>query len=95
MATQGVSSDVAAASSALNSTIRRFAGGVGGQVVTILLASLTLGGSGRPRFAAFTVSYLAAAGLCLAGAVSLLPGPAITRLLPGAGQRRRGRSATG
>lgn len=73
VATQGVSSDVAAASSALNSTIRRFAGGVGGQVATILLASLTLGGSAQPRFAAFTVSFLTAAGLCLAGAASLLP----------------------
>lgn len=67
VATQGVSADVAAASSALNSTIRRFAGGTGGQVSTILLASYPVVTSGRPRFAAFTVAYLVAAALCLGG----------------------------
>jgi hypothetical protein len=77
VATQGVSSDVAAASSALNSTIRRFAGGVGGvggQVSIILLASLTFGGSSQPRFAAFTVAYLTGAGLCCAGAAIVWSG---------------------
>ena len=67
VATQGVGEDVAAASSALNSTIRRFAGGIGGQVATILLASLVV--AGQPEFAAFTVAYLIAAGLCLTGAL--------------------------
>lgn len=65
-ATQGVSSDVAAASSALNSTIRRFAGGIGGQVAIILLAAS--GSATAPPLRAFTVAYLVAAALCLAGA---------------------------
>jgi MFS family permease len=69
VATQGVSADVAAASSALNSTIRRFAGGIGGQVATILLASYPVITAGPPRFAAFTVAYLVATGLCVAGAL--------------------------
>lgn len=69
VATQGVSEDVAAASSALNSTIRRFAGGIGGQVAVILLASYPVITVGTPRFAAFTVAYLIAAGLCVAGAL--------------------------
>lgn len=69
VATQDVSADVAAASAALNSTIRRFAGGVGGQVTTILLASYPVISAGTPRFAAFTLAYLVAAGLCAAGAL--------------------------
>lgn len=40
-ATEGVEPDVAAVSAALNSTVRRFAGGIGGQVNTILLDSFT------------------------------------------------------
>ena len=67
VATQGVGEDVAAASSALNSTIRRFAGGIGGQVAIILLASYPVITSGAPQFAAFTLAYLLAAGLCAAG----------------------------
>ncbi|MBO0833829.1 MAG: hypothetical protein J2P29_17850, partial [Actinobacteria bacterium] len=69
VATQGVSTDVAAASSALNSTVRRFAGGIGGQVCTILLASYPVITTTNPRFAAFTVAYLIAAGLCGMGAL--------------------------
>lgn len=69
VATQGVSADVAAASSALNSTIRRFAGGIGGQISVILLASYPVITTGNPRFAAFTVAYLIAAALCAAGAL--------------------------
>jgi MFS family permease len=72
VATQGVSQDVAAASSALNSTIRRFAGGTGGQVSTILLASYPVINAGRPRFPAFTLAFLIAAGLCLAGAALII-----------------------
>lgn len=68
VATQGVSADVAAASSALNSTVRRFAGGVGGQVSTILLVSYPAFTAGAPRFAAFTLAYLVGAALCVAGA---------------------------
>lgn len=69
VATQGVSSDVAAASSALNSTIRRFAGGIGGQVAIILLAAS--GAVTAPPFPAFTVAYLLAAALCLGGAATV------------------------
>jgi hypothetical protein len=74
VATQGVSADVAAASSSLNSTVRRFAGGIGGQVTTILLASYPVVTSGQPQFAAFTLAYLIAAVLCLAGIGTLLLG---------------------
>ncbi len=56
------------------SPIRRFAGGIGGQVATILLAAFTLGQPGPPRFAAFTRSFLIAAGLCVAGTACLFPG---------------------
>ena len=69
VATQGVNEDVAAASSAANSTIRRFAGGIGGQVSTILLASYPVITAGTPQFAAFTLAYLISAGLCAAGAL--------------------------
>jgi hypothetical protein len=72
VATQGVSQDVAAASSALNSTIRRFAGGTGGQVTTILLASYPVINTGRPRFPAFTLAFLIAAGFCVAGAALII-----------------------
>ena len=74
VATQGVSADVAAASSSLNSTVRRFAGGIGGQVTTILLASYPVVTTGQPQFAAFTLAYLIAAVLCLAGIGTLLLG---------------------
>ena len=46
---------------ALNSTIRRFADGIGGQFGTILLASYAVATTGTPRFAAFTVAYLVTA----------------------------------
>lgn len=77
VATQSVGGDVAAASSALNSTVRRFAGGVGGQVATILLASYPVINTDQPRFSAFTVAYLIATGFCLAGVVLItVPGRA-------------------
>ncbi len=66
IATQGVAQEVAAVSSAVNSTVRRLAGGVGGQTSTILLASL-IGVSGQPRFSAFLLSYAIAGATCLAG----------------------------
>lgn len=70
VATQGVEADVAAVSSAFNSTVRRLAGGVGGQMNTILLASLAVTAS-LPRFSAFTVSYAVSAALCVLGAVAV------------------------
>ncbi len=74
VATQGVSADVAAASSSLNSMVRRFAGGIGGQVTTILLVSYPVVTTGQPQFAAFTLAYLIAAVLCLAGAGTVVLG---------------------
>ncbi|HVV25360.1 MAG TPA: MFS transporter, partial [Pseudonocardiaceae bacterium] len=43
VATEGVPADVAAVSASVNSTVRRLAGGIGGQVNTILLAVATAG----------------------------------------------------
>jgi MFS family permease len=74
VATQGVSDDVAAASSSLNSTIRRFAGGIGGQVAIILLASASPQSAAAAHFGAFTVAYLIAATLCVDGAAIVLLG---------------------
>ena len=71
VATQEVRGDVAAASSSLNSTIRRFAGGIGGQIAILLLASSSVGHAARPSFAAFSVAYLIGVVLCLGGAVTV------------------------
>lgn len=71
-ATEAVNADVAAVSTSLNSTVRRLAGGLGGQVSTILLGSLVAASATQPSFLAFQVSYLVAAGLCAAGVVPLL-----------------------
>jgi MFS family permease len=61
VATQGVAGDVAAVSSAVNSTVRRLAGGIGGQVSTIMLTAQSR--------AEFVAAYAVAAGLTVAGAV--------------------------
>lgn len=71
VATSGVAEDVAAVSSAVNSTVRRLAGGIGGQVSTMLLASLTLGAAAQPSRAAFVVGFLVAVALLCAGVVLL------------------------
>lgn len=68
VATEGVSGDVAAVSSAVNSTVRRLAGGVGGQVSTILLAVIVVSESGRPSHAAYVTAFLIAAGISVCGA---------------------------
>jgi MFS family permease len=72
VSTEGVAADVAAASASLNSTVRRLAGGIGGQISTLIVAALTV--SGAPRFAAFTISYALASALCLGGAALALLG---------------------
>lgn len=72
VSTEGVAPDVAAVSASVNSTVRRIAGGIGGQLSTLVLASLAL--SGQPRFTAFTVSYALAGALCLLGAALALFG---------------------
>ena len=68
--TEAVEGDVAAVSAAVNSTVRRLAGGVGGQTSTLLLASVVV--AGHPRFAAFRTAYLVAAGLSLLGGLLVL-----------------------
>jgi len=69
-ATEAVADDVAAVSAAVNSTIRRLAGGIGGQVNSILLASLVIAAA-QPAFAGFAWGFGVAAGICLAGAAAL------------------------
>jgi MFS family permease len=66
VATEGVAADVASISAAVNSTTRRLAGGIGGQVSTLLLASVAV--SGHPTPAAFTTSFAVGGFLCLVGA---------------------------
>ncbi|HEX6443941.1 MAG TPA: MFS transporter [Streptosporangiales bacterium] len=66
--TEGVGAEHAAISTTLNSTIRRFAGGVGGQVSVGILAALTRGGGRTPAPAAFTLGFLVAAAMVAAGA---------------------------
>ena len=63
--TEDVPSDVAAVSAAVNSTVRRLTGGLGGQVDTILLASVA-------TVAAYPISYGISGGLCVAGALVVL-----------------------
>lgn len=62
VATDAVAPDVAAVSAAVNSTVRRLAGGIGGQVDTVLLASIAVGSR------AYLASYALAAGICVVGA---------------------------
>lgn len=66
VATEGVAPDVASISASVNSTTRRLAGGIGGQVSTLVLASMTA--SGAPSAGAFTVSLAVGGVLCLVGA---------------------------
>ena len=68
--TEAVEGDVAAVSAAVKSTVRRLAGGVGGQTSTLLLALIMV--AGHPRFAAFRTAYLVAAGLSLLGGLLVL-----------------------
>lgn len=77
--TVAVPGEVAAASSALNSTVRRFAGGVGSQVSTIILATTAAaGGAGAGHGAAigstegFVVAFGVAAAFAAGGAVLAL-----------------------
>jgi hypothetical protein len=67
VATEGVPEDVAAVSAAVNSTVHRLAAGVGGQVDTILLASIA-------SVLVYPISYGIAGTLCLAGAALTLLG---------------------
>ena len=75
LVTQGVAAEQTAVSTALNSTVRRFAGGVGGQVSAALLAAFPGAAAAAPSAFAFTVAFGTAGALCLAGAalVGLAP----------------------
>lgn len=70
VATEGVAADVAAISASVNSTTRRLAGGIGGQVSTLVLASTMTAGS--PTAGAFTASFAIGGALCLAGVAVLV-----------------------
>jgi MFS family permease len=72
VATQGVADDVAAVSSAVNSTVRRLAGGLGGQISTIVLASVVVVSTGDPAHGAFVTCYLIAVALAVGGLVLIL-----------------------
>jgi predicted MFS family arabinose efflux permease len=65
--TRDVPSGAASASSSLNSTVRRFAGGVGGQVSVVVLAA-TATGSASASTGGFELVFSIAAGLSLLGA---------------------------
>lgn len=66
VSTAAVAPEVAAVSAAVNSTVRRLAGGVGGQVNTVLLASFLV--AGKPGFIAYTICYVIAGVSCVVGA---------------------------
>lgn len=66
VATEEVAPDVAAVSASVNSTVRRLAGGLGGQVSTLLLAATVSTG-----FTGYAISYLIAAVLCVLGAATV------------------------
>jgi MFS family permease len=68
VATSGVAPDVAAASTSANSTIRRLAGGIGGQTDTILLTAFAASLTAAPSFGGYVLCYLLAAAFCLIGA---------------------------
>lgn len=67
VASSAVEPDVVAASSSLNSTVRRLGGGVGGQVSTLIIAAAAVGSA--PRFPAFRFGYGTGAALCLLAAL--------------------------
>lgn len=68
VASSAVAPDVVAASSSLNSTVRRMGGGIGGQLSTVILAATTVGAA--PRFLGFRFGYAIGAALCLLAAVA-------------------------
>lgn len=68
VATEAVEPDVAAVSASVNSTVRRLAGGVGGQGDTILVAAVA-------GTAGFVTAYVLAGGMCLAAALLVVLGP--------------------
>jgi MFS family permease len=72
LVTRDVDAGQTGISSTLNSTIRRFAGGVGSQVSVAILAALPLAGSGHSPHAAFTAAFVVVAVLAALGAIAVL-----------------------
>lgn len=70
--TQDIDGDLTATSTSLNSTIRRFTGGIGSQVSTALLLAMVVGAGVAPARPAFEAAYSVAAGLCVIGAAAAL-----------------------
>ncbi|HZD65917.1 MAG TPA: MFS transporter, partial [Acidimicrobiales bacterium] len=66
--TQGVPADKVGMSTTVNTTVRRFAGGIGSQVSAVILATLVLGPGGEPARSGFVVSFAVAAALAAVGA---------------------------
>jgi MFS family permease len=66
MAADATESGIAAS---INSVLRRVGGGIGAQVATAILATVTLAGSGEPAPAAFTRAFVVAACVAAVGAV--------------------------
>lgn len=73
VATGAVPSDVAGTSTAVNSTVRRFSGGLGSQVGTIILgAGAAASASSAAPHSSFVVAFVVIAGLTLVGALTAL-----------------------
>lgn len=69
MAADATESGIAAS---INSVMRRVGGGIGAQVATALLATVTVAGGDAPAPAAFTRAYLAAAAVAAVGVLCAL-----------------------
>ena len=68
LVTQSVSEQDTGISNALNTTLRRVGGGMGGQIGAALLATITIAGTQAPRESAFIAAFTVTALLCLLGA---------------------------
>lgn len=75
LVTQSVSEQDTGISNALNTTLRRVGGGIGGQIGAALLATITVAGTQTPRESAFVIAFAVTALLCLlgAGCAALIP----------------------
>lgn len=71
--TRDVPPEAAAASSSLNSTLRRLSGGIGDQVSTVILAAVAA--SGMVSAGGFTIAFAVAAALALVGVAFSLAVP--------------------
>lgn len=72
LVTQGVARELTGISTALNSTVRRFGGGVGAQVGAAELSAVQLPAVAAPSQLAFLLAFATAALFCLAGGTAAL-----------------------